>query len=194
MIRATTTFAASLKAWRRWLYRMRQFTRGLRPHLAPEEIEEVRSRLSSAELDLFLRAEPRDRRHSFDLYRLLQRETNGDADAAVAGDLLTAALLHDVGKGPLLVWHRITFVVLSALTPRLARRLEGRAELFREASVVERWRDALWRLRHHAALGAVLAEAAGASPRVVELIRRHTEAVPDDDPELAAFIVADDRV
>lgn len=180
-------------AWRRWRYRVRQFTRGLRPHLAPREIEEVRERLSPAELDLFLRAEPRDRRHSFDLYRLLQREAAAD-DSAATNDLFTAALLHDVGKGPLLVWQRVAFVLLSALTPRLARRLERRAGLLREASVLDRWRDALWRLRHHAALGAVLAEAAGSSPRVVELIRRHTEAVPDDDPELAAFIVADDRV
>ena len=176
-------------AWRRWRYRVRQFTRGLRPHLAPDEIEEVRARLSPAELDLFLRAEPRDRRHSFDLYRLLQRET-----VDVTHDLLTAALLHDVGKGPLLVWHRVAFVLLNAVAPRLARRLERRADLLREASVLDRWRDALWRLRHHAALGALLVEAAGSSPRVVELIRRHTEAVPDDDPELAAFIVADDRV
>jgi len=100
-----------------------------------------------------------------------------------------------VGKGPLLVWDRVAFVLLCAASPSLTERLALRLNAPREASSgLRRRRDALWRLRHHAALGADLVEAAGAPPRVVELVRRHTEAPPPDDEELASFIAADDRV
>ena len=84
-------------------YRLRQFTRGLRPHLSADEVAEVRGRLSEREFALFLNAQPRDRRHSMDLYRLLQQQ--GASDAA-----LVAALVHDVGKGQVATWHRVAFV------------------------------------------------------------------------------------
>ncbi|MDA1240836.1 MAG: hypothetical protein O2798_08360, partial [Chloroflexi bacterium] len=97
-------------------YRAYQFFHGIRPHLAASEIAEVRGNLRPEEFRLVLLAEPRDRRHSMDLYRLLQRE--GASEAA-----LRAALLHDVGKGRLAVWHRIAFVVLRAAAPGLRRRV-----------------------------------------------------------------------
>lgn len=169
--RARTTLA-------RARYRAYQFLHGLRPHLSASEVAEVRGRLSAEEFRLFLHAEPRDRRHSMDLYRLLQSEGAGDA-------ALVAALVHDTGKGHLATWHRVAFVILNAAVPRLARRVEREGE---------GWRGALWRLRHHARLGASLLETAGSDPRVTEIVRGHTGEPPADDEELARFIVADDRV
>jgi hypothetical protein len=175
---ASHVLADLLRPLRRGRYRAYQFFHGIRPHLAPAEIAEVRGILRPAEFRLVLLAEPRDRRHSMDLYRLLQRE--GASEAA-----LRAALLHDVGKGRLAVWHRVAFVMLRAVAPGL---------LHRVASEGAGWRGAFWRLEHHAALGAAMLAAAGCEPRVVELVRGHTGSPPADDPELARFIEADDTV
>jgi len=170
-------------------YRVRQFLRGLRPGLAPEEIAEVRERLSEREFALFLAAEPRDRRHSVDLYRILQSE--GVKGAPPSDALLTAALLHDVGKGPLSVWDRVIFVLIGGLPGSLAGWAGPVGERSRGGGA--RWRDAQWRLQHHAELGAELLERAGSHPRVVELTRWHTGPPSAANEELAAFIRADDR-
>lgn len=171
--------AAALALFRRGRYRVRQFTRGLRPHLAPGEIAEVRGLLRPEEFRLFLHAEPRDRRHSLDLYRLLAAEGASPA-------MLVAALVHDVGKGRLATWHRVAFVVLNGVSPRLV----GAAA----AETGAGWRRALWRLQHHAVLGAQALEAVAADARVVAIVRAHTGRPPAGDAEVARFIVADDQV
>ena len=171
--------AAVLTLLRRGRYRVRQFTRGLRPHLAPAEVAEVRGLLRPEEFHLFLHAEPRDRRHSLDLYRLLNAEGASPA-------MLVAALLHDVGKGRVATWHRVAFVVLNGVSPRLARAAAAEAGAG--------WRRTLWRLQHHAALGAQALEAVAADARVVAIVRAHTGPPPTDDTEVARFIAADDRV
>jgi len=171
--------AAVLALFRRGRYRVRQFTRGLRPHLAPGEVAEVRGLLRPEEFHLFLHAEPRDRRHSLDLYRLLNAEGASPA-------MLVAALLHDVGKGRVATWHRVAFVVLNGVSPRVARAVA--------AETGAGWRRALWRLQHHAALGAHALEAVAADARVVAIVRAHTGPPPTDDAEVARFIAADDRV
>ncbi|MCK9487292.1 MAG: HD domain-containing protein [Dehalococcoidia bacterium] len=169
-------------------YRVRQFIRGLRPALMPTEIALARSMLNPAEFSLFLHAEARDRRHSVDLLLLLNREAEAE-DRIPDQPILIAALLHDVGKGRMATWHRIAFVLLNAVSPPLARRVE-------DAQGAE-WRRSLWRLRHHAALGADLLEAAGTDPRAVRIVRAHTSPAADydeRDPQVARFIRADDRV
>ncbi|MEX2446256.1 MAG: HDIG domain-containing metalloprotein [Dehalococcoidia bacterium] len=160
-------------------YRARQFLRGLRPMLLAEEIADARGRLSPAEFTLFLHAEPRDRRHACDLLHALRRE--GVSEAA-----LVAALLHDVGKGRLSVWSRVLFVLATAASPRLVPALA--------AEDGPRWRRELWRLQHHARLGAAMLREAGSDARVVEIVARHTGAPPPDDRELARFIEVDDRL
>ena len=160
-------------------YRVSQFTRGLRPFLDPREIEAARAHLSPSEFALFLNADARDRRHSFALFEALRAQDASPAE-------LAAALVHDVGKGRLRTWHRVAFVLLSAAVPHLARRVE--------AETGAGWQQALWRLRHHARLGAERLEAAGSAARVVELVRRHTDAPPADDPALARFIALDDQL
>ncbi|MGE3960942.1 MAG: HD domain-containing protein [Dehalococcoidia bacterium] len=155
-------------------YRVRQFTRGLRPRLDAAEIAEARGRLSAAEFSLFLHAQARDRRHSMDLYRLLQQE-------GAPQEMLVAALVHDVGKGQLATWHRVAFVLLGPAVGILA------------GASGPRWRRALWRLRHHARLSAEMLRQAGSDPRVIEIVEAHTRPA-SRDPEIAAFIRADDSV
>ncbi len=166
-------------------YRARQFFRGLRPHLSPQEIALARVMLSPAEFTLFLHAEARDRRHSMDLLQLLSREAQAQG-ALLPEAMQVAALLHDVGKGRMAAWHRVTFVLLNATSPRVSRALES--------SSGAEWRRSLWRLRHHARLSADILAAAGSAPRVVEIVRAHTSPPPREDPEIAAFVLADDRV
>ena len=171
------------RALARVRYRVRQFTRGLRPALASDEVEAARVHLSPAEFVLFLDLEPRDRRHAVDLFAALREAGAGEAE-------LVAALVHDVGKGRLRTWQRIAFVLLEACAPSLGRRLEAE----RGAP----WRQALWRLRHHAWLGAERLQAAGSAARVLELVRAHAGsgdgAAIEDDPALARFIAFDDRL
>jgi hypothetical protein len=161
---------------RRWRYRTRQFVRGLRPRISAEEAAEARRLLSDGELRLFLAMTPRDRRQAFDVLRWLQHR--GEPSEA----LQVAALLHDAGKGEIAVCDRIAFVLLEAISPRLVDALAARHG--------SRRRRPLWRLRHHARLGASRLERAGSDPRVLELVRGHCSD-PGDDDELALLVSAD---
>jgi HD domain len=165
------------------IYRVQQFVRAVGAWSRPEDAAEVRHHLSPAAADLF-QAMPRyDRQHARRVWRtLLQR---GFTDP----DLLTAALLHDVGKtvrqaGALRLGHRVAVVLMRAFWPGLLERI-GQD---RSGS----WRQPFYVQQHHAGIGADLAGQAGCSSRAVNLIRRH-EDLPDqaDDPLLAALQAAD---
>lgn len=159
-------------------YRAQQYAKGLFARVRADEAATVRALLSPVEVRLFLGMQRRDQRHSLDLFRALAAE-------GASRDSLVAALLHDVGKAELHDWQRIVFVLLEAVRPGLGRRLEAESG--------PSWRTGLWRLRHHARLGAERLAAAGCSPRVVEIVAAHTGASPDNDPEVARFIEWDSR-
>ncbi len=152
--------------------------KGITPRVRPEEAAAVRALLSPAELALFLGMQQRDQRHSLDLFHALTTE-------GASHEALLAALLHDVGKGNLHDWQRVAFVLLEAARPGFGRRLEAESGA--------PWRTGLWRLRHHARLGAERLAAAGCAPRVVEIVAVHTGAAPVDDAEAARFIEWDSR-
>jgi putative nucleotidyltransferase with HDIG domain len=165
--------------WHNAAYRSGQFFRGFRWALCPDEIHVVRSLLTDREVLLFTAMQGRDRRHSMDMVRWLERH----ALSMPSDTLLAAALLHDVGKGSLIVWDRVAFVLLGAVSQRLRRWL-GREDGWR-------WQHALWRLEHHARIGAEMLTAAGTDPRVVELVGRHKDAWAGDDEELRLLMAAD---
>jgi putative nucleotidyltransferase with HDIG domain len=149
------------------LYRTRQFVGALRPKVENDERQDARKLLGERLWPLFESMKARDQRHSLDVYALLKEQGRKDKD------LLMAGLLHDVGKGRLAganirIWHRVAYVVLGASAPWLLRR-------------VANGRRGLAALHQHADRGAVVAEALGAQPRVVELIRRHHEEDPYDE-------------
>lgn len=161
-------------------YRVGQVTRGFHSTLAPAEVARIRELLSPTELAMFAAMHPRDRRHSFEVMRWLE-VTAGSVPPS--RDLAVAALLHDVGKGPLELWDRVAFVLLMAASPRAVDALAAPRGLA--------CRRALWRLRHHAVLGAARLREAGTSPRVAALVEAHTSEGPSEDPDLARLIEAD---
>lgn len=171
---------ASLRA----VYRVRQVLWGLRPGIAPADREVVLALLSPAELGLFDAMEPRDRGHAIRTLRSLESARIPPEGGAGAGrEVRVAALLHDVGKGRIALWHRVVHVLFGALPgaplDRLCRPGAGA-------------RGALWRLRHHDRIGGALLREAGSAPRVVDLVERHlTPRAAADDPDLRALIEAD---
>ena len=155
----------------------RRFFRGLRSSRSPAEERAVRELLGPAELQLFASLQGRERRHALDVLTWLR------AHASPSGELLVAALLHNTGKGALHAHERILHVLLLQFAPRLHERLADRAG--------GRLGSALAALRDHPERGAVRLAAIGCSPRVCELVRRHHDASPGDDRELAWLMEAD---
>ena len=154
----------------RALYRCRQFLGALRPRVGAADLAEAEAVLGPALFPLFLTMAPRDQRHCLDVYRRLRAGGCGD------GDLLMAALLHDVGKGrQVRLWHRVAYVLLAALAPSLLARAGG----------------GLGALRDHGQRGAALLRQAGAPPGVVALVAAHEERRAGD-PRLALLQQADD--
>lgn len=99
--------------------------------------------------------------------------------------------MHDVGKsgGQLRLWHRVLIVLIEALRPQLLDRLAS--------DEPRSWRYPFFVHQHHPELGAELAQAAGCSPTIVELIRRHQQPLANNllrthrDKLLAALQEAD---
>ncbi len=161
----------------RSVYRSRQFFRSLRASIDDNERAEAARLLSPKESALFFAMTARDQRHSLDVLHTLQGD--GQTDPS----LLSAALLHDTGKGRVRVWHRAVYVLIRAAWPRLLRRL---------ASGQGSWRGALAAIANHAERGASLVQAAGSSDEVVHLVRYH-ESPDDVDARQALLRAADEK-
>lgn len=165
-------------------YRVWQFVNALAARgLTPSDRTFVARCLAPSQQALFERMAPADQQHAVAVARLLLEQ--GLTEPA----LLQAALLHDVGKANsgLNLAYRTTIVLLRTLWPAALDWLSAR-----DAG----WRRPFYRHRHHPERGARLAEAAGADPVAVELIRRHQDhqrRVPASriDRLLAALQAAD---
>jgi hypothetical protein len=181
-------------------YRVEQFLRAL---TAQHAISERRLRraaeiLSPEARALFVQQAPQDQCHALAVYEtLVEREYTNE-------DLLTAALLHDVGKAAAQAhpWQRSLFVLAQRFAPRALERMLRRGN--------EGQRDApggghgsrpyapyakLVAYGRHAEIGARWAKEAGCSTLTVALIRYHEEQLEtcrsEQDRFLAALQAAD---
>jgi hypothetical protein len=164
----------------RFAYRTRQFWNALTGSRRRVETEALLPHLSPSQIVLFQRMQPSEQTHAYQM--LVRLNASGHTDP----DLLSAALLHDVGKAlyPLSLIDRVVIVLGKRFFRRRAGRWsEGTPNRFRRPFVVA---------AHHPGWGADLAEQAGVSSRTVDLIRRHQDVPSADDPLLAALQSTDD--
>lgn len=147
-------------------YRVGQFWKALFVRPTQEQMALARRVLSPASWELFLKMQPGEQAHSLEILEGLLAQ--GETDP----DLLTAALLHDVGKirYPLRVWERALVVIGKALFPEKVRQL-GMAQPVG-------WKRAFVVAENHPAWGAEMAAEAGASPAAIEIIRCHQDKPP----------------
>lgn len=168
-------------------YRLSQFWQVWRARpLHDEARQAVTAVLTTAEIDLFDQFSLSDQQHSYQVMHLLT--TTGHTQP----DLLTAALLHDVGKTrvPLSIWERSLIVVGRKLLPHKAEQW-GQGD-------VGGWQRPFVVKAQHPAWGAEMARAAGSSPLAVALIQRHQDPLPetavtDTDQLLRLLQWADDQ-
>jgi hypothetical protein len=158
-------------------YRTRQFVAALNPRVRRRELREVEARLGPQLMPLFKTMLKRDQRHCIDVYTRLRDWGCED------GDVLTAALLHDAGKGSMAggrvrLWHRVAYVVLEAGAPQFIRPWS-------------KYNRGLRTLRDHGRRGVVLAEAFGAPEQVLHLLRE-MEWADTTDPRAALLREADE--
>jgi hypothetical protein len=150
--------------------------------LTAEERKEVAALLPRTALDLFESMSPADQRHALRVCMGLR------ARGRFEQDILTAALLHDVGKaaGRVPFWTRPVIVIGKRFSPRLLTRLTVYPV---EEGHLPRWRRALSYAWWHAEVGAELAARAGLSELAVHYIRMHHRP---DSPELAELHFVDE--
>lgn len=156
------------------LYRLRQFWQaGTAGPLPESAFEEIAGTLDERQVMLFSRFQDSDQQHSFHVWQLLKDRGHDNPD------LLTAALLHDIGKVrvSLRPWERALIVVGKALWPQRAVQWgSGAARGWRRPFVVR---------RRHPQWGAEMAAEAGVSPTAVRLIRVHQdEELAQEDADL----------
>ncbi|MBN1202151.1 MAG: HD domain-containing protein [Anaerolineae bacterium] len=167
-------------------YRFQQGIRALGSWLCPVDDALARRHLSPALVDLYLRMRRTERQHSQRVLCDLLK------DGHTQPDLLTAALLHDVGKIrlPFFLPEKVLVVLVKAFAPGLYWRWgSGPARGWRRPFAVS---------VQHPAWGADIVAGAGGSPLAVELIRRHQDILDGlpqtgTDRLLAALQQADNR-
>jgi hypothetical protein len=160
----------------RILYRTRQFWQALGSAPACEDMQLVRSLLTPQEQKLFERLQPGEKTHSVRVLRALMEQDENNRD------LLTAALLHDVGKSrfPLRIWERVLVVLLKFIAPGWVQRW-GSLNPLGSQNHVRGWRRPFIIAEQHPRWGAEMAVEAGVNPLVSSLIQRHQETL-DESP------------
>jgi hypothetical protein len=138
-----------------WLSKVRQTRRHLWARVEPRERAALQAWVTPAQLGRFDAMHVADRRHGLDVVASLH------ADGTTDPEVLMAGLLHDAGKGRTGILPRIFYSLSQAYGAWVGRSVDWLPGM----------RAALGRLERHAETSARMAEAAGCSPRTVELIR-----------------------
>ncbi len=144
--------------------RVGQFFAVLRARAHPPTLERAEL-LEPVLFELFSRMPPEDQRHGLEVLSILERR--GASDPL----LLTAGLLHDVGKADsgVAIGHRILRVLLARRLPKLWGWLSGRPT---------GWRRPFWVVANHPERGAVWIESVGGEPDLARLVRYHESDAP----------------
>jgi putative nucleotidyltransferase with HDIG domain len=149
-------------------YRASQFFRALRARPDPEIMALAERHLPLDLRELFREQGPPDMAHSLRVYRTLLSR------GASHPDLLSAALLHDVGKTlhRLSLLERVLVVLGKGLVP-------ARAARWGEGSPVG-WRRPFVVAAQHPEWGAEMVRRRGGTSLLANIIRRHQLHIPGD--------------
>ena len=159
----------------RLMHRLRQFAAALRPRVTAAERADAYRYLTKEQQRIFESMMASDQQHGIHVYRHTRAASGEDAL------MFAAALLHDCGKGHVLVWQRVAFVLLGAVPGwRIRVASDDGAE----------WRRGFWRLLHHPRIGADMVASTGADPEIVRMIRE--QDTPTPDARLAILQAADE--
>jgi hypothetical protein len=155
----------------RFLYRSRQFWQALSTGPSQGDVELVSSVLTDPQLELFQGMQASEQIHSIQVFHDLRNQGEENPD------LLTAALLHDVGKtrAPLRIWERVMIVIVRAICSGCIHKW-GRSKIVEPENGLG-WQRAFIVAEQHPAWGADLAAERGASRLTVSLIARHQEQI-----------------
>lgn len=158
----------------RILYRSRQFWHAISSRSSQQDMELVNSVLTDPQVELFQRMQASEQAHS--LIVLNELKEQGEENP----DLLTAALLHDVGKirAPLRIWERVMIVIVHAICEDCIHKWGSGKNV--EPVDGLGWRRAFIVAVQHPAWGADLAAECGTSPLATSLIARHQEQIAPD--------------
>ena len=144
------------------IYRVRQFWLAWRTQsLTEEDLAPARSVLTADQMQLFTCLQPSEQIHALRVLQTVQGRGESDPD------LLTAALLHDIGKAraPLRLWERVLIVLAKGLFPERTKDWgDGRLDDWMRPFVIA---------EQHPAWGGDMAAEVGTSPLAVTLIRGH---------------------
>jgi len=174
-----------------WRYRFWQFWKTIWAKPTIEDRELVERFLTPTLVKLFEQLDPSEQAHAVRVCR------NLIADGEMNPLLLTAALLHDIGKicYRLQLWERVWIVLFGAIV----RKMTGPLSLDEKA--LERaawWERSLLVGKYHPSWGAALLRSNGVDEQIVWLVQCHQDAYRMDPthPEagwLKKLVQADQR-
>ncbi|CAN5779109.1 hypothetical protein BH23CHL5_BH23CHL5_06660 [soil metagenome] len=159
--------------------RLRQTLRLIRPSSSDHgAVESARHLLNDDQWEALLRLSTFDRKHSLCVYSELMSAGFDDRD------VLTAGLLHDIGKfsdkGAIRFADRAMYVLGSTISSGLVRSIAGRWPSSRQAILLD-----------HPRRGAALARHLGCSPATIWLIENHADGLSAQSGDLFNLSQAD---
>jgi putative nucleotidyltransferase with HDIG domain len=162
----------------RTAYRASQFVQALLAQPAADDVRLAAEHLPPTLIPLFERLSRAEQSHAIALLHALLQQGRTDPD------LLAAGLLHDVGKtrAPLRLMDRVLVVLAQSLAPSVIRSSNG--------GDARGWRRPFIIAARHAEWGAELLQQHGASPRLVDLVRRHHASPPSADGQVDPLLDA----